>query len=253
MARPYIFYILFIVFGALLSTGAQAEDTKGPGFIDTQADKLLKEMGDYLKTAKEFTYQAHTRYDRLSPSGQKIQYSEIIESSVKRNPDRMYEEVDGDIIHRHYWYNGTTLTVLDTLLNVFATAKVPQQLDNALKEIAQKYDIVTPLSDLLLSDPYAVLTANVKSSSYIGLHKVSGIECHHLALRQENIDWQIWIEDSSMTVPRKIVITYKNEQGSPQYTGVFKEWNFAPHLPESVFVFEPPKGAEEITLEPIEK
>ena len=71
------------------------------------------------------------------------------------------------------------------------------------------FDIDAPLSDLIYPDAYNVLTQNVHSGHYVGLHLVRGIQCHHLVFIQDDIDWQIWIENSQTPLPRKMVITSK--------------------------------------------
>jgi hypothetical protein len=38
---------------------------------------------------------------------------------------------------------------------------------------------------------------------------VIGVECDHLAFRNADTDWQIWIESGAKPIPRKYVITSK--------------------------------------------
>ena len=75
-----------------------------------------------------------------------------------------------------------------------------------------------------------------------------GVPCEHLAFTQGNIDWQLWIEDGPRPVPRKFVITYKDEPDSPQFTAVFSNWDFTTELPDFLFTFEPPTGASRIKV-----
>ena len=49
-------------------------------------------------------------------------------------------------------------------------------------------------------------------------------------------------------VPRKFLITYKDESDAPQFTAVFSGWDFATRLPDFVFKFEPPEGANKIDV-----
>jgi hypothetical protein len=82
----------------------------------------------------------------------------------------------------------------------------------------------------------------------LGTVTVLGVSCQHLAFTQANIDWQVWIEDGPMPTPKKIVITYKDEEGSPQYTALFSKWDFDTKLPDFVFSFDPPAGAQKIDI-----
>jgi hypothetical protein len=75
-----------------------------------------------------------------------------------------------------------------------------------------------------------------------------GVPCEHLAFSADNVDWQVWIQDGPRPVPRKFVITYKDEPNDPQYTAVFSNWDFNTELPDFVFNFEPPPGAAKIPV-----
>ena len=85
----------------------------------------------------------------------------------------------------------------------------------------------------------------------MGLHLLQGVKHHHLLLSNQNVDYQVWIEDSARPVPKKIVITYVNEPGQPQFTALLTGWDFAPRLPDLVFDFAPPADADEIEFLPL--
>ena len=61
---------------------------------------------------------------------------------------------------------------------------------------------------------------------------------------------QIWIEVGPRPVPRRLVITYKDEPGSPQYIAELSGWNFQPRLSDHYFTFRPPIGSDEIEFLP---
>jgi hypothetical protein len=53
-----------------------------------------------------------------------------------------------------------------------------------------------------------VLIDGVIRGEYLGLQSVEGISCHHLALEQETIDWQLWIDAGPSALPRKLTIRW---------------------------------------------
>jgi hypothetical protein len=130
---------------------------------------------------------------------------------------------------------------------LYGVVKSPGQIDMALDQMLKDYGLTMPVADFLYSNPYAVLTEKVITGALIGLHSCGGQRrCHHLAFTQEAIDWQIWIEDGPRPLPRKLVITYKLEPGSPQFVARLSKWDFHPGLSKSDFEFKLPKGASEI-------
>ncbi|HVI64522.1 MAG TPA: DUF2092 domain-containing protein [Bradyrhizobium sp.] len=90
--------------------------------------------------------------------------------------------------------------------------------------------------DLLLTNAYDELMANVLDAKHIGQGVVDGVECEHLAFRGTDTDWQIWIETGARPIPRKYVITSKTLAGAPQY---IKDWNTDAIADANAFVFKP--------------
>ena len=64
----------------------------------------------------------------------------------------------------------------------------------------------------------------------------------------DQFDWQLWVTASGSPLPRKLVVTFKSEPGSPQYTAIFKDWDFVLETPDSLFEFQPPPGTRKIDL-----
>jgi hypothetical protein len=53
-------------------------------------------------------------------------------------------------------------------------------------------------------------------------------------------DVQVWIARGDEPVPRRIVITYRQIEGQPQFWAQFTDWNFSPELSDTTFTFSPP-------------
>ena len=220
--------------------------------IDARADRILRDMSEYLQKAREFTFHADVTYDEVRSSGQKIQYGGASDVSVRR-PDGLHAKFDGDHRNSRTFYDGKTFTIHDAATDLYSITEVPPKIDDAVDLILDKYGFTVPIADFVYADPYAILIENVQSASVVGVHAVAGTPCHHLAFTQETIDWQIWIAAGPEPTPRKLVITYKNEPGSPQYTARMSNWELQPKLPENVFTFQPPPDASQIDFLPIKQ
>jgi hypothetical protein len=216
--------------------------------IEPKAGEVLKQMCDYLKNLQQFSVQAEITEDVLLTSGQRIQYARSVDASVRR-PNRLRAESVGDADDRQLVYNGQTITLLDRSKNFYTTIAAPPEIDAALEHATQAFNLRAPLADLIYTQAYENLTAGVVSGFYVGLSKVQGVPCHHLAFRQKDIDWQIWVEDGPTPLPRKFLITDKTAQGL-QFTAVFTKWNTSPQFEESLFTFVAPEKAEKIDILP---
>ena len=227
---------------------AEAPKTPKAPDIEPKAGEVLKQMCDYLKNLQQFSVQAEITEDVLLTSGQRIQYGRNVEASVRR-PDRFRAESVGDTDNRQLIYDGKTITLLDRTKNFYTTIAAPPDIDAALEHGTQAFNLRAPLADLIYTKAYEYLTEGALSGFYVGLSKVQGVPCHHLAFRQKDIDWQIWVEDSPTPVPRKFLITDKKAQGL-QFTAVFTKWNTSPQLEEGLFTFVAPEKAEKIDILP---
>ena len=62
-----------------------------PPVVAEQADRLLRQMGDYIGSADQFTFHADITFDHVLPSGQKLQYSASEDVALQR-PGGLYVE-----------------------------------------------------------------------------------------------------------------------------------------------------------------
>jgi hypothetical protein len=218
--------------------------------IDAEANRILRTMGEYLKSANEFSFRADISYDAVLSTGEMVQFGGSSSLSVRR-PDRLLVDFDGDEYRRQMFFDGSTITLLNLRKNLYAVASdVPASLDAAMDLMFENFGLTLPVGDLLYADPYAVLTEATEYGSVLGVHGCGEQRCHHLLFTQETIDWQIWIETGPRPVPRKLIITYKQAPGSPQYEAQLSRWDFQPRLSEHAFTFHPPIGASEIEFLP---
>ena len=208
-------------------------------------------MGDYLKSADAFSFHADITYDEIIATGEKAKYGAVSDLSVRR-PNRLLVVNNGDEFRRQVFYDGKTITLFDVQKGLYAVTKVPGKLDRALDLVFEKFGLTVPLADFVYADPYAVLSENAEYGGVLGEHGCAETRCHHLLFTQEFIDWQIWIQTGPRPVPRRLVITYKDEPGSPQYEAWLSRWDFQPRLSEHAFTFRPPDGAVEIEFLPSE-
>ena len=221
-----------------------AQDARPPSGVEPRADEILRQMGRCLADAQQFSFVAHDMIDETLPTGQKIQLSNIRRLKVRR-PDRIQAELVGDTENERAWYAGTKLTFYSPERNVYSIIDVPDNIDEMLDYIVANYGMTVPVADFLFSDPYRMAMEKVRSGRYLGVHHVMGVKCHHLAFRQEGLDWQIWIDAGKLAVPRKLVITYKEMPDHPQYVLFIGEWDLSANHADELFVFEAPKDAKQ--------
>mgnify|MGYP005839878833 CR=1 FL=1 len=228
-----------------------ATDSPPPGQIDSRADEVLKRMGEFLRSHTSLYLVSEAVFEVVEPDGQKIEYGRRTQVSMKR-PNRIRADATGDQSDRGFWYNRNTVAILDRLSNTYSTIETPDTADAMFDHLAARYGMAYPAADLLYADPHAVLLEHVQQGAYIGLHRVDGRPCHHLAFRQRACDWQIWVEDGPTPWPRKMVITYKTQSSMPRFAARFVEWDASRDMNEDLFTFAPPADATKIEMTPVD-
>src|SRR5208337_2675911 len=236
-----------LLIGCTLVLGPWALSAQEQTNVAPQADRVLRAACQYLAEAPCFCLTAEVWRDHVTASGQKLQFSRTVTFEVKR-PNRFHVEIRSPHSERGYWYDGKTLTMLDRKRNLFSTAAMPDTLDAALDRAHDQFGIDLPLIDLAVSDPYQNATSNVLKGTDYGEATVLGVDCHHLAFTQENVDWQIWIQEGPQPLIRKFVITHKNEPGAPEFTAFITRWDLTQRISDSDFVFDPPPGATKVEM-----
>lgn len=243
---PRRFAVLFGVVATAWWCGGRA-GAKPAAKVDPAAASALDRMGAFLRAQRSFIVDAEVTTDDVLPSGQKVKYQGLAELKVRR-PDRMRAEINGDRRKQTMFYDGSTFTVHDLDTNYFASFNAPPTLKELAEVAENRYGIDLPLADLFAwgteqSDSL------LKSAVDLGPSTVKGTPCRHYAFRQNDVDWQVWIQDGATPLPRRLVITTSGERSEPEHD-VVMSWNLAADFPDKVFVFTPPPGSERIDFSP---
>jgi hypothetical protein len=209
------------------------------------ADKLLTGTCEVLGAADAFSFHAEVLFDQVLPSAVKVQYAGAIDFAVQR-PDELAIDFHSDLGGKQLWYQKNTLTIFDPPHMMYATLTTPDSIDQALDQVAETHKLRLPLSNLAYSDPCVRIQKQIIFGSYIGVNDVNGVDCDHLAFSSSKVDLQLWLSRSEKSVPRKIVINYRTEPGSPEYIAVLSDWKFPRDIPDSHFRRQLPRDARRI-------
>jgi hypothetical protein len=243
--RRYSWGLLLALFAIFVPVCATAAEPSSEPAIDPQAMEIVQRASAHLSQMQRFRYRAEITHDVAQESGQKLQFGVLAEVSARR-PDRVLVSLRRDDgTTRRVWYDGKQVTLAEDAEKVYGTVAVPDTLDTMLDTLENEGLVRLPLSDLLYND-LSFLWARATSGMVVGESTVGGVPCYHLAFRNDDLDWQLWIETGDKPLFRKLVITYTQRDGQPQFAARLKEWDLDPALPDERFVFTPPPGFQKI-------
>lgn len=213
--------------------------------ISPEAQAVLDRMTAFLKTQKTFSIESQSTRDDVVAFGYKLQSNEHATLTVQLN-NKLRVEVEGDERDRVFVYDGAKLTMYSPDDEVYTQVKAPDTVGKLVDRLLGA-GIEMPMIDMLYAIHEGSLTEQVRAGILVGDSTIDGSDCDHLAFRQGNIDWQLWVEKGDKPLPRRMVITTRYEYGDPQYQ-VTMRWNLKPKVDASTFVFTPPKGVNQISF-----
>ena len=213
-------YLLCAALLSAIGAGNVAPPASQPA-VDPQADALLKKMSDRLAGAKNLRFNVHSLTEELLDSGQKVEFARNSTVSITR-PDRMNVTISGDRDDLRIIYDGRQVTIDNLRKKVFGQVPETGPIDEVLDDLAQKHGMIVPLTDLMESDAYKTLSPMIHSGEYLGTGYVFDVKCHHLAFRQESVDWQIWIGPGGTAAAAKDHHYLQGFARSPAIRGVLE-------------------------------
>ncbi len=251
--------ILFVVGAVLLSlttvlvyNDTSAKDKLPPTqkIKEERALSLLKEMSIKLAQAQSLKFEVQGLVPLTAPSGQFIS---LFASSrvVMQRPDKLFVESRGDLFPNDLYYNGKTMTAIGLQKKFYAQHEASaRSIDEIIGNIYPGGDVLDLFAEMLVSDPYATLTASLTSAFLVGQSTINGVKANHLAFTGKGLDWEIWISTEDK-LPVLMVVSYREGDRQPTFTVEFADWQLNAPIPAETFNAAIPKDAIKIEFKPL--
>jgi len=214
--------------------------------MDSEALDDLNLMADTLAQAQGFSVTIRAGFDVVQDNGQKITFGERRQVTLSR-PDRLRieaEESDGK--KTLVTYDGQAITVFNPEDNVYGQVEKAGSVDDVIRYVVQDLDIRLPLALLLVTTLPEELDQRLEAIDYVERDTLTTVPTDHLAGRGADVDFEIWLDTGDTHLPQRLAITYKNEEGAPQYRAEFSDWKLNPEISKLDLAFNPPDGAQRI-------
>jgi hypothetical protein len=214
---------------------------------ENDAKALLKGMSDYLASQKTISLSYDSVYEVVTKDKQKLQLANSGTVELSR-PDKIHVTRSAGFGDIELVFDGKTVSMIDKTENAYVQAEVPGSVDNLIDQLREKFHRPLPAADLLGSNVYDVLMADVTEVKDLGSGVIGGTECDHLAFRTKELDWQIWIAQGEAPYPCRYVITTTQVDQAPQFTFQVREWKGGGSADEGHFSFKAPAGAKAMDM-----
>jgi hypothetical protein len=237
---------LAVLAGAGPARAADPTDANAAPEQDPAARALLLDMADFVARATALRVTMRSAYDAIQADGQRIEFGERRQILMQR-PDKIRVDVErSDGERGTVVFDGRWITAFKPADNVYARVEKAATLDQALVYMVRDLQATVPLARMFTTGFAADLGKRATSVVLVEECSLFDVPTVHLAVRSADVDVQLWIARGPEPLPRRVVITYKNAPGQPQFRADLYDWSVAPKIDAAAFTFVPPAGAEQV-------
>jgi len=240
---------LFMAPVAIWAQAAAPAKAAAPA-VDQRALDMLKKMSDALSQAKTVSFQARSMVPVRAPDGTWINLYGTSQV-VMQGPDKLFASTGGDFAAHDFYFDGKTITMYSPAKNLYAVKGAPATIDAMIEEAYREEGRSFPYADILVSEPYAVLTEGLIKAFYVGQSEIrplagkGSVKTDHLVFLNKEVEWQIWI-DTGDHLPRMVCATYLDDAREPSYTVEFGDWKINEAVTGDTFIFKNATNAAKI-------
>jgi hypothetical protein len=209
----------------------------------------IVESADYLAARKRFAFRSRNTFEVLQVNDQMLEFGATQTVTVRR-PDRArIESQDRNGESRVMTFDGKTIAIDLPEADAYIAVEKPGSLNDAVEYLVDDLGTPAPLHEFMTDNYFDDAQKEVLSAYWVDTEQIGEQLCDHLAVRGANVDIELWIRDGDQPLPCRIVIRHVAHPGEPEFTSEFESWDLDPKVPDEMFSFEAPKGAERLTLQ----
>ena len=245
LSQKYMLTIIVVLLMAACAMQAPAPPTIAPP-ATTDAKKILHDMATQLAQAPGFSVTIHSDYEALQADGQRINFAEKRAVQLQRPDHLRIDSLRSDGDPGMILFDGQHITVFKPVQNAYITREKRGSVDDVVIHLVRDLQMTVPLARLLLTTLPQELDHLLSAIAYVEQDVLLDVPTDHLAARAHDVDVQLWVTQGAQRLPRRIVITYKQLPGQPQFRADLDDWNLAPRFAADAFVWTAPASAEKL-------
>ncbi|MBL7471175.1 DUF2092 domain-containing protein [Robertkochia sediminum] len=216
--------------------------------VDSIAIGLIDKMGQILGGMESCTLKLSTMQDQVNEQGlyeRRFNTHDVYLSG----PNRFAIRSRGNSGDQGYWYDGALLTWYSYDENNYVTIPSSSNIIATIDSVHTAFGVNFPGTDVLYPSLADDVLENFDMVRYVGIKTLKGMECFHIIAESETHNFQLWIENSTLYLPRKYLIMKKGP--TPEiFECTYESWDSGEQLPDALFKFTPPENARLISIMP---
>ncbi len=244
-------WAVIVALAAILTLGLSSvmATTDNPAEQDPEAKAILMKMAEFISKTPAFSVTLRNSYDAIQEDGQYIEFGEKRHILLQRPDHLRVESERSDGEQALILFDGKEITAFKADDNVYSRVEKVGTIDDALVYLVRDLQFTLPLARILHTGFAQHLEKKkITAISYVEENTLFDVVTDHLAVRSEDVDVQLWVAQGDEPLPRRIVLTYVNAPGQPQFRGDFTDWSLKPKVAVDSFKLTPPVDAEQIPV-----
>jgi hypothetical protein len=215
--------------------------------VDTVAVSILDRMSATIGDLGSCSVTIHANYDINSRNLGLVKHSDD-QQLYLHGSDKLMLHSEGDHGSKDLFYDGKTLSYYSADRNQYGQVPAPGSVMEMIDTVNKLYGIDFPIADFFYPTFVDDILGESLELHYLGITKINGKECFHIAGMARDKSFQFWIANDAFYLPMKMVIVYTGKEMNPQYEATLSDWQINPSLPEAIFSFTPPFKARKIKM-----
>jgi hypothetical protein len=212
--------------------------------LEPRALDLLEATTSKLNGAKSLSFRTRNVPGSAGVSGPFASFFADAQFAVLR-PKKFRAKVRGEAPPLDVFFDGTTLTVYQPTLNLYANTDQPGTLEALIPFALQRAGVLFPLADVLAGDPQTTMARRITRARFKGVATIAGKQCEHAAFTAPGVEWELW-SDARNSLPCRLTGSLLDMQGAPRFAVDFVDWKLNPPLSAKSFAFAKPPGAGQL-------
>lgn len=213
---------------------------------DPDPRALLLGMAKFMAGAPGLRVTMRSGYDAIQSDGERVEFGERRQIVLARPGGLRVDVERSDGERGSVVFDGKWITAYNATENVYARVEKAGTVDDALVYMVRDLQATLPLARLFTTRLSGEMARLATSITFVEECSLFDVPTAHVAVRSKDVDVQFWIAKGPEPLPRRVIITYKNAPGEPQFRADLYDWNAAPKADATAFTFVPPAGAEQV-------
>ncbi len=250
-----------LIFVLAAGVAVSAGESKPPENtqLDGKAIAIVRSAIEFLNSTTNYSTTLSNKATLTGGPGKKKEIATKYEISVER-PNKLAMVIKDGELRCAVLSDGKTLCTYAPPLKVYTQHDAPKTLSELFDIDEMKFVVRGDLNNLLFLDNFAMKDAldiimnGVMSLKLVGVEPLGDVKAYHLHFAEKDIDWDMWIQEGTQPLVRKISI--EGEQMSRDETGPvkvkktivssFDDWKVNVEFPKDRFTFTPPPDTKKV-------